>query len=123
VIIRDDPLGYLIGGLVSEGSGEDEDDLVLRGAAPLKDVLQHARQPHAGQRLPDLLPELTVHRVERVLAELDMAAERPVKQLPRRVASSDTSSAPSHGRRIIAIALTTWPLDSTGISYHSGPSG
>src|SRR6266496_4136111 len=46
-VIRNGLLGYLVGSLISEGSGEDEDDLVLRGAAPLEDVLQHVRQPHS----------------------------------------------------------------------------
>jgi hypothetical protein len=39
-------LRYLAGSLISEGSCEDENDLVLSGSIPLKDVLQHARQPH-----------------------------------------------------------------------------
>src|SRR5215472_11909207 len=85
MIIRDGLLGYLVGRLIREGSGEYEDDLVLCGAAPQEDVLQHARQPHFRQRLPDLLPELAAHRVPRVLAELDMTAKGPVKQLTGRV--------------------------------------
>jgi hypothetical protein len=52
---------------------------VLRRALPLEDVLEHAKQPHAGEPLPDLLRELPVNRVDSAFAELDMAAERPVK--------------------------------------------
>jgi len=75
-IIRTGVLGYLLGSLISEGSGEDEDDLVLCGAALLKDVLQHARQPHFRERVPDLLLKLALHSVPRILAELGMTAER-----------------------------------------------
>jgi hypothetical protein len=41
--IANDLIRYLIGSRISEGRCEDEDDLVLRRSAPLKDVLQHAR--------------------------------------------------------------------------------
>jgi hypothetical protein len=43
MIIRDDLFAYFVGGLIGEGRGENEYDLVLRGATPLEDVLQHAR--------------------------------------------------------------------------------
>jgi hypothetical protein len=58
---------------------------MLGGAAPRKDILQHARRLHFGERLPDLLPELAVHRAQRVLTELNVTAERPVEQRPGRV--------------------------------------
>jgi tetratricopeptide (TPR) repeat protein len=85
VRIQDSLLPNLVGSLASEGSGKDEDDLVLRAAAPLKDVLQHPRELDSSECLPDLFLEFAVNCVPGVLAELDMATERPVKQLPRRV--------------------------------------
>ena len=83
-IIRNGLLAYLVRRLIGEGRREYEHDLVLGGTAPREDVLQHARQPHSGECLPDFLLELAVHRVPRVFAELDMTAERPVKHLPGR---------------------------------------
>jgi hypothetical protein len=70
----------LICGRIGEGRAEDEDDLVLGAAVPGKDVLQHAEQPHVGQPLADLLGKLPVDGVPRVLAELNMTAERPLKR-------------------------------------------
>lgn len=82
VIIGDGLLWYVVGSLISEGRSKDKYDLVLCGAVPLENVLQHARPPHSRERLPDLFPELAVHSIQRVLAELHMTAERPLKQLP-----------------------------------------
>jgi hypothetical protein len=70
----------LVRGRIGEGRAEDEDHLVLGTATPRKDVLQHAEQPHVGQPLTDLLEKLPVDGVPRVLAELDMTAERSLKR-------------------------------------------
>jgi hypothetical protein len=96
--IADELFGYLIRRLIGEGSGEDEDDLVRGGSVPLKDVLQHACEPHSRERLPDLLEELAVERVQRVLAEFDVTAERTVKPRSGRV------SVLTHEQRAVARA-------------------
>lgn len=97
--IPDDLLSYLISSLVSEGSGEDEDDLVLGGSVPFKDVLQHSRWLHSREGLSDLLAELALHCVQCVLAEFDVTAERPVKQRSGRV------GVLSHQQRAVASPL------------------
>ena len=83
--IQDGLLIDLVSSLVSERSGRDEDDLVLPAAAPLEMFSSTPASWTAVERLPDLLAEFAVDCVQGVLAELDMTAERPVKQLPRRV--------------------------------------
>jgi hypothetical protein len=80
---------YLIGSLIRQCRCEHEDNLVLNSPVPVKDVLQHSRQPHFGERLPDLFAELAVHCGQGVFAEFDMTAERPVKRRPRRGDASE----------------------------------
>jgi len=53
---------------------------VFGAAVPRKDVLEHAEQPYLGQLLAELLTELPVDRVQGVLAELDVTAERPLER-------------------------------------------
>jgi site-specific DNA recombinase len=101
--------------LISEGGGEDEHNLVLRGTAPLEYVLQHARQPHSREGLPDLLLKLAVHSIQRVLAELHVTAERPVKQLPRRIClfrhqQRTIMWPPDHHHRLDDLALGFHPV-------------
>jgi MFS family permease len=79
-VVEDGLFLDLVRRLVGEGRGEDEDHLVLGAAPPAEDVLQHAEQPHVGQHLADLLEKLTVDRVQRVLPELDVPAERPLER-------------------------------------------
>jgi MFS family permease len=79
-LVHDDLLLDLIGRLVGKSGAEDEHHLVLGAAPPGEDVLKHAEPPHSGQPLADLLAELPVDRVQRVLAELDVTAERPLKR-------------------------------------------
>jgi hypothetical protein len=102
-------LDDLVGSLIGEASRKDEDDLVLSRPGPLKDVLQNSGQAHSGERLVDLLTQFASNGVERVLPEFDVTAKKPMKDLSGGFASSDTSSAPSRGRWISTIALTTWP--------------
>jgi hypothetical protein len=69
---------------------------------PGEDVLQHAEPPYAGQPLADLLTELPVDRVHRVFAELDVAAERPLKRAVGRLGHQQcpVSRSPDHGHRL-----------------------
>jgi hypothetical protein len=71
----------VVGGLVRERGGVDEHDLVLRGTGPGEDVLQYAEERDVNKPLADLLLQLPLHRFQRQLAELDMAAQGTVELL------------------------------------------
>src|SRR5208282_161687 len=64
--------------------GEDEHYFVLGPALPAEDVLQHAERSYVGHDLADLFEELPVDGVHRVLPELHVAPQRPLKQRFRR---------------------------------------
>jgi hypothetical protein len=52
---------------------------VLGAVLPGEDVLKHAEPPHVGHHLAELLTELPVDGVRRVLAELHVPAQRPLE--------------------------------------------
>ncbi len=55
---------------------------MLSGPIPSEDILQYAREAHVREGLADLFPKFTMHGVDCVLTELNMTAQRPLKELP-----------------------------------------